>query len=78
MTKFAGLRINTIAAIFGGGAVVSMGVIAAAVGGAQAGPPVVASGGSMTIGETTTVTYTGTVAPVVAKPAVKAPPYGGG
>lgn len=78
MAKFAGLRINTIAAVFGGGAVVAMGVIAAAAGGAQAGPPTMASGGPMTIGETTTVTYTGTIAPVVAAPAVKAPPYGGG
>ncbi|MHC9291274.1 hypothetical protein ACRCUN_02345 [Mycobacterium sp. LTG2003] len=78
MAKFAGLRINTLAAIFGGSAVVAMGVIAAAVGGAQAGPPMVASGSAMTIGETTTVTYTGTLAPAMAKPAVKAPPYGGG
>ncbi|MGV9802838.1 hypothetical protein ACWDTP_32780 [Mycobacterium sp. NPDC003449] len=72
-------RINTLAAALGASAVVAMGIIAAMAGGAQAGQPTVAaSGGSMTTGETTTVTYTGTVAPVVAKPPVKAKPYGGG
>lgn len=69
---------RTLAAILGGSAVVAMGVIAATVAGAHDNQPMVASGGAMTIGETTTVTYTGTVAPVVAKPAVKAKPYGGG
>ncbi|MDT5336492.1 MAG: hypothetical protein QOD90_1997, partial [Mycobacterium sp.] len=37
---------------------------------------VVVSDGSMSTGETTTVTFTGTIAPVVAVPAVKAKPYG--
>ncbi len=31
----------------------------------------------MTLGETTTVTYTGTIAPAVAAPPVKAKPFGG-
>jgi hypothetical protein len=70
------LRVNTLAAVLGGSAVVAMGVIATTVGGAQDGPATVVSGGSMTLGETTTVTHSGTIAPVVAVPAVKAPPYG--
>lgn len=71
------LRVNTLAAALGGSAVVAMGVIAATMGGAPEGPATVVSGGAMTLGETTTVTYTGTIAPAVAAPAVKAPPYGG-
>lgn len=76
MKRIIAIRVNTLAAILGGSAVVALGVLAATVGGGSAGPVPVASGGSMTLGQTTTVTYTGTVAPVVAAPAVKAPPYG--
>jgi hypothetical protein len=71
------LRVNTLAAVLGGSAVVTMGVIAATMSGTPEGSATVVSGGSMTLGETTTVTYTGTIAPAVAAPAVKAPPYGG-
>ncbi|MGV0679572.1 hypothetical protein ABQE62_25540 [Mycolicibacterium fortuitum] len=71
------LRVNTLASALGCSAVVTMGVIAATMSGAPDGPATVVSGGSMTLGETTTVTYTGTIAPAVAAPAVKAPPYGG-
>lgn len=70
-------RVNTLAAALGGSAVVAMGVLAATLGGAQEAPATVVSGGAMTLGETTTVTYTGTIAPVVAAPAVKAKPFGG-
>ena len=71
-------RANTLAAALGGSALVAMGVLAATLGGAQQqGPATVVSGGSMTLGETTTVTYTGTIAPAVAAPAVKAKPFGG-
>ncbi|MFV8054408.1 hypothetical protein [Mycobacterium sp. 48b] len=70
-------RVKTMAAALGGSAVVAMGVLAAMLGGAQQGPATVVSDGSMTLGETTTVTYTGTIAPVVAAPAVKAKPFGG-
>jgi hypothetical protein len=69
-------RSKMTAAIFGGSALIAMGIIGAtssSVGGATA---VVVSDGSMSTGETTTVTFTGTIAPVVAVPAVKAKPYG--
>ena len=69
-------RRKMTAALFGGGALIAMavvGVTSAGVGSA----PVVNVSGSMMIGATTTVTYTGTVAPVVAKPLVKAKPYSG-
>lgn len=69
-------RIATLAAILGGSAVVAMGIIAATIGAGPGNSPTVASG-PMTVGETTTVTYTGTIAPVVAVPPVKAKPYGG-
>jgi hypothetical protein len=69
-------RFTTMAALLGGTAAVAMGIIGATMGGG-ADQPMVASGSAMKVGETTTVTYTpGTVAPVVAKPEVKAPPYG--
>ncbi|MBU8808029.1 hypothetical protein [Mycolicibacterium goodii] len=69
-------RFTTGAALLGGAAAVAMGIIGASMGG-SADQPAVASGGAMKVGETTTVTYTpGTIAPVVAKPEVKAPPYG--
>ncbi|CRZ16632.1 hypothetical protein [Mycolicibacterium neworleansense] len=72
------LRVNTLAAALGGSAVIAMGVLAATLGGdPQQGAATVISGGPMTLGETTTVTYTGTIAPVVAAPAVKAKPFGG-
>lgn len=77
MARISGnIRVQTLAAVVGGSAVVAMGVIAATFGGAPEGPATVVSGGSMTLGETTTVTYTGTIAPVVAVPPVKAPLYG--
>jgi hypothetical protein len=69
-------RSKMTAAFLGGSALIAMGIIGAtssSVGGASA---VVVSDGSMSTGETTTVTFTGTIAPVVAVPAVKAKPYG--
>ncbi|BBX27934.1 hypothetical protein [Mycolicibacterium alvei] len=69
-------RINTLAAAIGGSAVVAMGILALTLGGPHESPTAIAYGGSMTIGQTTTVTYTGTVSPASAAPAVKAPPYG--
>ena len=79
MTRITSMfRVATLAPVLGGSAVVAMGVVVATLGGAQQeGPATVVSGGAMTLGETTTVTYTGTIAPAVAAPAVKAPPYGG-
>jgi hypothetical protein len=64
------------AALLGGGALIAMGIIGATSGGVGDAPAVVVSDGSMSTGETTTVTFTGTIAPVVAVPVVKANPYG--
>ena len=69
---------KTPAAFLGAGAVIAMAVIGAAAGGAQDGRVAVVSGGSMSTGATTTVTYTGTIAPVVNVPPVKATPFGEG
>lgn len=69
-------QINTLVAALGGSAVVAMGILAVTLGGPHEGPTTIAHGGSMTIGQTTTVTYAGTIAPASAAPAVKAPPYG--
>ena len=66
-----------MAALIGGGALVAMGVIGVAAGGEPAGQTAVVSDGSMSTGQTTTMTYTGTVAPIVAGPVVKAKAYGG-
>ncbi len=64
------------AALIGMSALVAMGVIGAVAGGTTGSPTAVVSGGSMSTGETTTLTYTGTVAPVKNVPPVKATPFG--
>ena len=63
------------AAILGGTALLAMGIIAGTAGGAVDGKTALVSGGSMQTGETTTLTYTGTIAPVKAVPSVKATPH---
>lgn len=70
-------RVKASAAVLGVGAVIAMGLIGLTSGGLSDGHAVVL-GGSMETGETTTVTYSGTIAPVVAAPAVKATPFGEG
>jgi hypothetical protein len=65
------------AALLGGTAIVAMAILGAVFGGGHDDSNVVVSQGSMKTGETTTVTYKGTIAPVVAAPPVKAKPYGG-
>ena len=73
------MRINgrkASAAVLGASALIAMGVIGAVAGGTDDGKTAVVSGGSMSTGETTTVTFSGTIAPVVAVPVVKAPAYG--
>ena len=71
-------RPRTAALLVGLSATAAMLVIgSAASGGIDAGQTSVVSDG-MTTGETTTLSFTGTIAPVVAVPPVKAPPYGGG
>lgn len=71
-------RLKTLAAFLGASAVITMGLISAAAGGADNSQTAVVSDGTMSTGETTTVTYSGTIAPVVAAPVVKAAPYGAG
>jgi hypothetical protein len=72
-------RPRTAALLVGLSATAAMLVIgSAASGGSDAGQTSLVSDG-MTTGETTTLSViTGTLAPVVAVPPVKAPPYGGG
>jgi hypothetical protein len=54
-----------------------MGVIGAVTDGTSDGQTVVVSVGSMSTGETTTLTFSGTVVPVKNVPPVKAAPYKG-
>ena len=64
------------ALVLGVAAVVAMGAIGVATGGQGDSQIAVESDGSMSTGETTTSTFSGTVAPVVNVPVVKANPYG--
>ena len=66
---------KTQAALLGGMALLAMGVIGVTAGGGGESTTAVVSGGSMSTGETTTLTNSGTIAPVVAKPVVKATPH---
>jgi len=67
-----------LAALIGGGALVAMAVVGVAAGGEPTGQTAVVSKGSMSTGATTTMTYSGTVAPIVAGPVVKATFFGEG
>jgi hypothetical protein len=79
MTRLLGMNgRKVLAAALGASALVTMGIVGVAAGGQPDGQTAVVSGGSMSTGETTTMSYTGTVAPVVAVPVVKAAPFGGG
>jgi hypothetical protein len=69
-------RRKTTAALLGGSALIAMGIIGLSAGSVDDAPSAVVSGGSMSTGETTTITYSGTVAPAVAVPVVKAPHFG--
>jgi hypothetical protein len=64
------------AALLGASAVIAMGVIGLTYGGTSEGQTAVISVGSMSTGETTTVTHSGTIAPVVNVPPVKATFFG--
>ncbi|OMC29023.1 hypothetical protein A5740_19035 [Mycobacterium sp. GA-1841] len=71
------LRANSLATVLGGSALIAMGVIGAPFVNAPDGQGLIPSS-KMTLGETTTVTNSGTVVPIVAAPPVKAKPYGKG
>ncbi|HYO02546.1 MAG TPA: hypothetical protein VET27_11995 [Mycobacterium sp.] len=75
--KRTGNRIDrkTQAALIGGTALLAMGIIGVAAGGGGDGKTALVSGGSMSTGATTTLTYSGTIAPVKAVPPVKATPH---
>lgn len=75
MTRSDGRRLKTVATILGGTALVAMGIIGSVAGNAPADRTAVVSD-SMTTGATTTITYSGTIAPVVAVPPVKATFFG--
>jgi len=66
------------AALLGLSALVAMGVIGAVAGGTSDGQTAVVSVGSMSTGQTTTLTFSGTIAPVKNVGPVKAPAYGKG
>ncbi len=76
MTRRPIHRGKATAAVLGGCALIAMGIIGSAAGGIGDAPRAVVSDGSMSTGETTTITYSGTIAPIVAKPVVKATPFG--
>jgi hypothetical protein len=70
-------RVKLLAAVVGGGAMVTMGAFTAALGSPSAGTQSVVSG-PMTIGATVTeTTPEATLVTSVAVPPVKAPPFGG-
>ena len=71
-------RLRTPAALLGASAVIAMGAIGVTNGGLSDGQTSIASDGSMTTGETTTMTYSGTYKPVVNVPPVKATFFGEG
>lgn len=77
MTRTPFNRRKGSAALLGLSALVAMGVIGAVAGGTTDGHTVVVSGGSMSTGETTTLTFSGTIAPVKNVGPVKAAPYKG-
>ncbi len=57
-------RRKTHAALLGGTALLAMGIFGVAAGGADDGKTGLVSGGLMQTGEMTTLTYSGTIAPV--------------
>ncbi|RDH76780.1 hypothetical protein DVS77_18160 [Mycolicibacterium moriokaense] len=63
-----------LAAVVGGGAVLTMGVLAASSGESRPAAPVVLSVGEMTMGATATAAYSATEATSEAVPADKATP----
>ena len=69
-------RLKVSALVIWGAAVVAMGAIEVATGGHGDSQIAVVSDGSMSTGETTTSTFSGTVAPVINVPVVKANPHG--
>jgi hypothetical protein len=69
-------RLKIPAALLGASAVIAMGVIGLMSGGVSDGQTVVVSVGSMSTGETTTVTHSGTISPVVNVPPVTAMFFG--
>ena len=71
-------RLKVPAALLGASAVIVMGVVGFTAGGVDDGQTAVVSGGSMSTGSTTTVTYSGTIAPAVNVPPVKATFFGEG
>lgn len=77
-TERRNYRLKTPAALLGGCAVIAMGVVGFTAGGADDGQTAVVSDGSMSTGATTTLTYSGTIAPVVNVPPVKATFFGEG
>lgn len=78
MTDFSNLatRSKALAAVLGGAAVVAMGAINALNGGGAHDGTAVASSGSMSTGQTTTIQYSTVLKASVAVPVVKASPYG--
>jgi hypothetical protein len=78
MNRTDNRRVKTSATVLGGAALISMGIIGAWAGGVKDGATAVVSDGSMTTGATTTLTYSGTIAPIVAVPPVKATFFGEG
>ncbi len=72
------MKVKTVAAVVGGGAMVALGVVGAASAGSGPAAPSVLSVGEMTMGNTATADYTETsVQTSVAVPADKAKPFGG-
>jgi hypothetical protein len=65
-------KVKALAAIVGGGALVTLGMVSAIDAGSSASAPVVMSVGEMTMGDTETAAYSATEATSVAVPADKA------
>jgi hypothetical protein len=72
-------KVKLLAAIAGGGAMLTLGVLGAMSGGTEPAAPMVLSVGEMTMGDTATVGYSATEATSLAVPTDKAsPPCGFG
>jgi hypothetical protein len=69
-----GIKIKALAAIVGGGALITLGAVSALSEGGSPAAPAVVSAGEMTVGDTATAAYSATEETSMAVPGDKAPP----
>ena len=69
-----GIKLKALAAVVGGGALITLGAVGALTGGSSPDAPTVMSVGEMTMGDTATAAYSATEETSVAVPGDKAAP----